>query len=75
MACNLARILVDIFDKRVLLIDTDPQCNATQFLLGDEKTSNSFYSPNVLVLLDLMSSRTKIWLNPVFLIPGQFHCI
>jgi cellulose biosynthesis protein BcsQ len=29
--------------KRVLIIDGDPQCNITQFLLGDDKTINMYW--------------------------------
>lgn len=36
LACNIAAFLNDQMNKRVLLIDADPQCNATQSLLSDD---------------------------------------
>lgn len=40
---NLASYLALRKDKRILIIDADPQCNATQSVFGDEQVE-SFYS-------------------------------
>lgn len=37
LACNMAHYLSSRLNLRVLLIDCDPQCNATQLLLADEE--------------------------------------
>jgi cellulose biosynthesis protein BcsQ len=36
LACNLVSFLNRKMDKRVLLIDADPQCNATQAIISDQ---------------------------------------
>jgi ATPases involved in chromosome partitioning len=36
LSCNIASFLNDQMKKRVLLIDADPQCNATQSILYDD---------------------------------------
>jgi cellulose biosynthesis protein BcsQ len=36
LSCNIASFLNDKMGKRTLLIDADPQCNATQSILSDE---------------------------------------
>jgi cellulose biosynthesis protein BcsQ len=43
LACNVVSYLAAEFGKRVLLVDADPQCNATQALLSDE-IQESIYS-------------------------------
>ena len=37
LSCNIAAYLNDKKKKRVLLVDIDPQCNATQSILSDSK--------------------------------------
>ena len=36
LACNVVAYISEHYSKRVLLVDADPQCNATQALLDDE---------------------------------------
>jgi cellulose biosynthesis protein BcsQ len=43
LACNVAAYLAQKMDLSVLLIDADPQCNATQLVLPDE-TTEALYS-------------------------------
>ncbi|WP_281242104.1 ParA family protein [Ruania alba] len=43
LLCNLAAHLASRHNKKVLVIDADPQCNATQSLFDDE-TVEAFYS-------------------------------
>ena len=45
LACNLVSYLNIVKSKRVLLVDADPQCNATQAILDDD-TSASIYLDN-----------------------------
>ncbi|MFK5981007.1 MAG: AAA family ATPase [Rhizobiaceae bacterium] len=42
LACNLAAYLVLQKNKKVLIIDADPQCNSTTYILADEMI-NSLY--------------------------------
>lgn len=46
LACNLASYLNIEKGKRVLLIDADPQCNATQSVLPEEKIEEIYLSDN-----------------------------
>ncbi len=40
---NIAAYLSIEMNKRILIVDADPQCNITQFVLGDEKTINLYW--------------------------------
>ena len=40
---NVAAFIARKLDKRVCIIDCDPQCNVTQLLLGDEKTIDLYW--------------------------------
>lgn len=42
LLCNVAAYLALVMDKKVLIVDADPQCNATQLLLP-EATINKIY--------------------------------
>jgi cellulose biosynthesis protein BcsQ len=42
LSCNIAAHLAQKYKKRVLLVDCDPQCNATQLML-DESVTAKFY--------------------------------
>ncbi|MCX7112976.1 MAG: AAA family ATPase [Proteobacteria bacterium] len=57
LVCNVASFLNIHKSKRVLLIDADPQCNATQALLSDEMCEKIYLSkrPSVLTLFDYLS--------------------
>lgn len=37
LACNMAMLLAKLTDLRVLVVDCDPQCNATQYLLPESQ--------------------------------------
>jgi cellulose biosynthesis protein BcsQ len=39
LACNVASFLAEKHSLRVLVVDADPQCNATQLILPDELTA------------------------------------
>jgi cellulose biosynthesis protein BcsQ len=57
---NIAAYLSIEMKKRVLVIDADPQCNITQFILGDEKTINLYWpdrqdrEPSTKTVLDIV---------------------
>lgn len=39
LLCNIAAYIAEVHDLRVLIIDADPQCNATQYMFDDKKLS------------------------------------
>lgn len=51
--CNLAASLAQHFDKKVLVVDADPQCNATQYMF-DDATIESIYERGSFTLLDVV---------------------
>lgn len=44
LACNVASYLARTAGLRVLLVDADPQCNATQLILGSERAGDVYSS-------------------------------
>jgi cellulose biosynthesis protein BcsQ len=44
LACNIASYLAEANELNVLLVDADPQCNATQLILSEESTENLYAS-------------------------------
>lgn len=44
LACNIASYLAETQKMNVLLVDADPQCNATQLVLPDEATERLYAS-------------------------------
>ncbi|KAA5803882.1 ParA family protein [Alkalicaulis satelles] len=44
LTANIAAYFALKLEKRVLVIDCDPQCNITQLILGDEKTINLYWN-------------------------------
>lgn len=40
---NIASYFASALGKKVLIVDCDPQCNITQYILGDEKTINLYW--------------------------------
>lgn len=42
LACNVAGYIAIHKKRRVLLVDADPQCNATQIVLGDELIERTY---------------------------------
>lgn len=36
LLCNMAAVFSEVFHKKVCVVDCDPQCNATQYLLSEE---------------------------------------
>lgn len=44
LACNVASYLAETENLKVLLVDADPQCNATQLVLPDDMTMQMYGS-------------------------------
>lgn len=51
--CNLAASLAQHFGKTVLVVDADPQCNATQYMF-DDATIETIYEKGSFTLLDVV---------------------
>jgi len=51
--CNLAASLAHHSDKRVLVVDADPQCNATQYMF-DDATLETIYEKGGFTVLDVV---------------------
>ncbi len=46
LTCNIASYFASIMKKRVLVVDCDPQCNATQLIMGEEYTTELYLKEN-----------------------------
>ena len=46
LTCNLAAYFAIKLRKRVLVVDCDPQCNATQLIMGQETATKLYWTPN-----------------------------
>ncbi|MEN6376038.1 MAG: ParA family protein [Smithella sp.] len=44
LTCNVASYFAKIKNKRVLVVDCDPQCNATQLIMGEEFATNFYWN-------------------------------
>ncbi|MEH6685742.1 MAG: ParA family protein [Halopseudomonas sabulinigri] len=44
LTCNAAAFIAQRMNKRVLIVDCDPQCNATQLIMGEEYATNLYFS-------------------------------
>src|SRR5665647_426193 len=47
LTSNIASFIADNFQKRVLVIDCDPQCNSTQLIMGEEFSTKLYWSQDV----------------------------
>ncbi|UWQ77947.1 ParA family protein [Leisingera sp. S132] len=83
LLCNIAAYVADEYGAKVLVIDADPQCNATQYMFGDKKLSyfyeetSSFTLYNVIRPLSLgkgYSRELSVSTSPRFdvdVLPGD----
>ncbi|WP_227722641.1 ParA family protein [Yersinia proxima] len=57
LTCNLASFIATEFNKKVLIVDCDPQCNATQLIMGVEKSAELYLNDNnqISTIKDLLS--------------------
>ncbi|HBL7051330.1 TPA: ParA family protein, partial [Enterobacter cloacae] len=46
LTCNLASFIAMNFNKKVLVVDCDPQCNSTQLIMGVENSARLYLDPN-----------------------------
>lgn len=59
LTCNLASYLAEFKFQRVLVVDCDPQCNATQLIMGSDFASDLYwrsgsFSKNVTTISDIL---------------------
>lgn len=54
--CNLAGYLSQIMDKKVLVVDADPQCNATTYALDDDQFLEIYYEPKQFTINDIVTT-------------------
>ncbi len=59
LCVNLADCLARHFDKKVLLIDLDPQFNATQYLISQETYMRELYTTELTINKIFMDSQVK----------------
>lgn len=52
LLCNIAAYYSFVLHKKVLVIDADPQCNATTYLLDDQKIEEVYSNQTVKTLYD-----------------------
>ena len=60
LVCNLAHYLSSVEDKKVLIVDLDPQCNSTQLLLTPEQCA-FLYWPDEAFESVIVENPTELW--------------
>ncbi|ATB48758.1 ParA family protein [Corallococcus macrosporus] len=46
LICNIGAVLAHALGQRVLIVDADPQCNATQYILSENKVNSIYSNPD-----------------------------
>ncbi|MBH9965988.1 ParA family protein [[Bacillus] enclensis] len=54
LVCNLASYIAKKYDKKVLLVDADPQCNSTINLLTENQFDSVYYDKNGFTIYDML---------------------
>ena len=54
LVCNLASFLAKNFRKKILLIDADPQCNSSSYVLSEEEFYAAYYSRKIPTIYELL---------------------
>ena len=47
LTCNIASYIAENRQKRILVIDCDPQCNSTQLIMGEDFSRDLYWSQNI----------------------------
>lgn len=59
LLCNLAAYLKKEMGKKVLVVDADPQCNTTTYVLNEEQFLEVYYEPTRFTIADLVPPLKK----------------
>lgn len=59
LLCNVASSLALDYEKKVLIIDADPQSNSTAYIIGDEKYQESLFKPESLFINNIYDSHVS----------------
>ncbi len=59
LLCNLAGYLHSELNKKVLVIDADPQCNCTSYVLDEDTFYNVYYEPHLFTISDIVPPLQK----------------
>lgn len=54
LLCNMASYMQKRLGKKVLVIDADPQCNTTTYVLNEEQFMNVYYEPTEFTIADII---------------------
>lgn len=54
LICNLAAYMQKRLGKKILVIDADPQCNTTTYVLDDEQFINVYYEPKAFTIAEIV---------------------
>lgn len=54
LLCNLAAYMKKKMNKRILVIDADPQCNTTTYVLDEEQFMDVYYEPTEFTIADVI---------------------
>lgn len=54
LVCNLAAYMQKREGKQILVIDADPQCNTTTYVLDDEQFMNVYYEPKEFTIAEIV---------------------
>lgn len=72
LLCNIASCLKDK-GKRILLIDADPQCNATIYLFSQEEIETLYSSKDTKTIYDLVAPIKKGYKDPEYSTIPKVH--
>ena len=71
LLCNLASYICKEYNKKVLVIDIDPQCNTTTYVLNDEEFLDTYSLKKSFTINDIVSplKRKGAYIEPEKIVP------